>query len=99
MIFGLFKKKPSAAKQEKVEGEVAGKVTHYFPHVKACVIKLEAPLKAGDQVRIKGHTTDFKEKVTSMQIMGKPVESAQKGEEIGLEVKKRVRAHDTVYRI
>ena len=100
MIFGFFKKKPKkAAEEKKPEGVVVGRVTHYFPHVKAAVVKLEGPLAIGDTIHIVGHTSDFKEKVTSMQIEGKPVNSADKGQEIGLLVKGRVRIHDIVYKI
>lgn len=104
MIFGFFKKKPAksadgVAVKAEVEGEVLGAIAHYFSHSRAGVIKLEGPLGAGDTIRIVGHTTDFKQKVGSMQIDGKPISSAKKGDEVGLLVKKRVRVHDTVYKI
>ena len=42
-------KKIAALKKVKL-GNVIGKVTHYFPHVQAAVIKLKAPLAVGDNV-------------------------------------------------
>jgi len=48
--------------------ELIGEITHFFPHVNAGVIKLQKPLSVGEQIYIKGHTTDFKEKVESLQI-------------------------------
>lgn len=104
MIFGFFKKRaakvPAEEKQKaEVEGEAVGKVTHYFSHSKAGVIKLEHPMSIGDKIHIKGHTTDFKQKVASMQVMGKPITSAKEGDEVGILVKDRVRAQDTVYKI
>ncbi|KPK96839.1 MAG: hypothetical protein AMJ95_12120 [Omnitrophica WOR_2 bacterium SM23_72] len=75
-----------------------GTVTHYFPHVRAAVIKLKTPLSVGDSVKIKGHTTDFTQKVTSIQIDHVPISSAKKGDEIGLLVDSRVRQHDIVYK-
>lgn len=101
MFFGLFKRGPkkSPGKKQEVEGTVVGDVTHYFAHCKACVIKLKGPLKINDVVRFIGHTTDFKQKVTSMQIDRKPIESATSGAEIGLLVKKRVRIADKVYKV
>ena len=53
----------------------------------------------GDMLHIKGHTTDLKQKVTSLQIDRAPVEKAGKGDEIGLLVKKRVRINDKVYKV
>jgi putative protease len=89
--------KKAATKQKKVPKEnIIGTVTHYFPQVRAAVIKLKAPLAIGDTIKIKGHTTDFKQKITSMQIDHVPVETAKKGQEIGLLVESRVRQHDAV---
>ena len=61
----------------KIEGTIIGKITHYFPHVKAAVIEVIAPLKTGDTIRIKGHTTDFNENITSMQINHVPINEAK----------------------
>jgi putative protease len=96
MIFGLFKRK------RKVEelGEPIGEVTHFFPHVKAGVIKLKKDtLSIGDTIYIKGHTTDFEQKIKSMQVNHKPIEKASKGHEIGLRVGGKVRHGDKVYKL
>ena len=94
------KKVSSKPLKPKIEGEYVGKVTHYFPHVNAAVLIVKKKgLKIGDQILIKGHTTDFKEQITSMQIDRTPISEAKKGDEIGLFVKERVRAHDEVYKI
>jgi putative protease len=78
---------------------VIGQITHYFPKVRAAVIKLKAPLTIGDRVKIKGHTTDFQQAVNSMQIDRVPINQAKKGQEIGLLVDSRVRQHDRVYKV
>ena len=75
---------------------IVGTITHYFPKVRAAVIKTLCPLSVGDTIRIKGHTTDFTQGVTSLQIDRKPIDTAQKGQEIGLLVTSRVRRKDTV---
>lgn len=90
-------KKPAVAKKTK-ESNV-GIITHYFPKVRAAVVKLKAPLSIGDTVKIKGHTTDFKQNITSLQIDRVPINSAKKGQEIGLLVDSRVRKNDVVYKI
>ena len=36
-----------------------GRVNDYFAHINVAGIDLTAPLKVGDRVRIKGHTTDM----------------------------------------
>lgn len=87
-----------AAAPKKTKENIIGTVTHYFPHVRAAVIKLKAPLAVGDTIKIKGHTTDFTQALTSMQIDRVAVNSAKKGQEIGVLVNSRVRQHDTVYK-
>ena len=77
-----------------------GEVTHYFPHVEAGVIKImKGTIAEGDEIHIKGATTDFKQRVESIQIDHKPVLSAKIGAEIGLQTKDKVRAGDVVYLI
>ena len=96
MIFGLFKKK----KTEAELGESIGEVTHFFSHVKAAVIKLKKDtLVPGDTIYIKGHTTGFEQKIKSMQVNHAPIEKASKGQEIGIQVKSKVRHGDKVYKI
>jgi len=74
-------------------------VTHYFPHVNAAVLKIKSgDIRIGDELFFKGHTTDFKQKVISMQIDHKPVLIAKKGDDFGVEVKSRVRAGDLVFK-
>ncbi|MEK6727049.1 MAG: hypothetical protein AABY28_00030 [Candidatus Omnitrophota bacterium] len=84
---------------KKAKENVVGIVTHYFPKVRAAVIKLKAPLSVGDTIKIKGHTTDFKQNIASLQINRVSVDSAKKGEEIGLLVDSRVRQHDVVCKV
>ena len=92
--------KGKVAKSPESLLEKIGEVTHYFPHVNAAAVKLlKSGLKVGDKIYIKGHTTDFKEKVESIQLDHEPISQAKKGQEIGLMVKSRVRIGDKVYGI
>lgn len=93
------KKQVKEAVEGQVEGKVVGKVRGYFTHVNVAAISLSDSLKKGDKVRIKGHTTDFEQKVASMQIDRKDVKEAKAGDEIGVKVKDRVRPNDTVYKL
>lgn len=91
-------RKRVSLKPKKVLKEI-GKITHYFPKVKAGVMKVtKGILSLGDEIHIKGHTTDFKQKVASMQLDHVPLEKASAGQEIGIAVKSRVRQNDMVYR-
>jgi len=95
----VSKKKPAVVKVKKAKEKTVGIITHYFPHVQAAVIKLKATLTVGETIKVKGHTTDFTQSITSMQIDRVPVNSAKAGQEIGLLVNSRVRQGDLVYKV
>lgn len=75
-----------------------GHITHFFSKISVAVIELTAPLTVDDTIVIKGPTTDFEQRVESMQIEHKNVQRAEAGQSIGLKVAERVRENDTVYR-
>jgi translation initiation factor IF-2 len=56
-------------------------------------------IKKGDLLRYKGHTTDFTEEVSSMEIDNQPVDEVKVGGLVGLKVKERVREKDKVYKV
>jgi len=79
--------------------EIIGKVSDFFAHPVVAGIELTAPLRVGDKIRIKGHTTDLELVVDSMQIKNVDVTEAKAGDSIGVKVSDRVRAGDDVYKI
>lgn len=76
-----------------------GKVIQFFakPSVAAIDI-ISGSLAIGDTIKIKGATTDFEQKIESMEIDRKPVPSASAGQSVGVKVKERVRPHDKVFK-
>ena len=62
-------------------------------------VKLDVALKVGDTIRVLGHTSDFRQKVDSIQIEHEQVPEAIGGDEIGIKVAQHAREHDVVYRI
>jgi putative protease len=84
---------------EQQEEMQVGKVTHYFTKIGVAVIEVtDGSIKVGDKVHIKGHTSDFRQKVKSMQIEHENVQMAEPGQSIGMKVEEPVRAHDLVYK-
>lgn len=80
--------------------QLIGTVTHYFGKVNVAAIKItEGQLSVGDTIRIVGHTSDFTQKIESMEIDRAPVQSATVGDEIGIQVTEHARDHDKVYRV
>ena len=75
-----------------------GKVIHYWGKISVAGINItNGELKAGDVIHIKGHTSDFTQKVDSIQIENDTVEKAKVGDSIGIKVEERAHEHDTVY--
>jgi len=79
--------------------EVIGKVSDFFSRPVVAGIELTAPLKLGDKIHIKGHTTDFELTVDSMQINNVDVKEAKAGDSVGIKVSERVRRGDTVCKV
>ncbi len=80
--------------------ERVGVVAHYYSHLGVAVVELHAGvLREGDTVHIKGHTSDFTQKVDSIEIEHMHVSEARAGQSFGLKVKEHAREHDVVYRV
>ena len=80
--------------------EEIGKITHFFGKISVAVIEITSGvIKVGDTIRVKGATTDFEQKIDSMQVDHAPVEEAESGKSIGLKVAEPVREGDTVFKI
>ena len=93
-----IKAKKVKVKKAKGTGEkVLATVDHYFGNIQVAAFKLKAPLQVGDMIHVKGATTDFTQRIDSIQIEHESVARARKGAEIGIKVKDKVRVGDTVY--
>jgi putative protease len=79
--------------------EEVGTVTTFFARPVVAGIDLTAPLKVGDRIHIKGHTTDLELVVESMQIQNVDVKEAKPGDSVGIKLSDRVRKGDRVYKL
>lgn len=90
-------KKPAVKKAAAKKPKPIGVVTHYYGEISVAVIKFNKNFKGGEKVHFKGATTDFKDKIKSMQYDHKPVSVAKKGKQVGAKVGDKVRQGDYVY--
>ena len=75
-----------------------GSISNYFSNISVAAFEIESgKLKAGDTVHIKGNTTDITETVSSIQMEHEMIETAKKGDDIGLKVSQKVRGGDKVF--
>ena len=90
---------PSAQPPPAEQGERIGVVTHYYSHLAVAIIRLESgTLRVGDVIHIRGHTTDFIQKVESLEVNHAPLTEVGPNEEFGLKVVEHVREHDAVFK-
>jgi len=80
-----------------MEQKPIGEVTHYFGGIGVAIVKFNREVKVGETVRFKGAHTDFTQEISSMQYNHKDIESAKKGQEVGIKVEQKVREGDEVY--
>jgi putative protease len=82
-----------------MEEKLIGKVNHWFGKIGVAGVELTDKLAVGDRIHFLGHTTDFDQEVTSMQIMHQDVAAAGPGDDVGIKVQFRARVGDRVYRV
>jgi putative protease len=91
------KQKPA---QPAPPGKPVGVVTHYFGEPSVAIVKLKTgTLRIGDTIHIRGHTTDFEQKVESLQVDHAPVTEVGPKDDFGMKVTGHVREHDVVYKV
>lgn len=96
----VAKKTTKKVEKEVVEGQLIGKIIHYYDHIEVGIIELnKGALEIGDKIHVKGHVTDFEQEITSIQINHEQISKAKKGDVIGLKVKDKSREGDLVYRV
>lgn len=79
---------------------LVGVVTHYYSKVHAAAIKLDhGDLKVGDLIHFMGKHTVVTISVRSLQMNRQSVETAVKGDEVGVEVKSHVHPGDKVFKV
>jgi translation elongation factor EF-1alpha len=80
--------------------EALGTVTHYYSHLGVAIVQINKnTLSTGDIIHIKGHTTDFTQKVESMEYEHQHLDQAGAGQSVGIKIKDHAREHDIVYRV
>ena len=91
---------PGSSSASSAPGEEVGHIVAFFSVPSAAIIEVtKESLKVGDTIWIRGHTTDLKETIASMQVEHTSITAAQVGQQVGVKVSARVRRNDRVYKI
>jgi hypothetical protein len=73
-------------------------VIHYFQKINVAIVELSLPLSVGDQILIKGPSTDFEQTVDSIEVDRKPIQRAEGGQSVGLKLSQLTRVKDVVFK-
>ena len=95
------KPRPRRPPQPTAEEQRIGVVTHYYSHLSVVAMQLEpgTTLRVGDIIHIRGHTTDFTQKVESLEVNHAPVTEVGPNDDFGLKVIEHAREHDIVCKV
>jgi len=92
---------PSRSAQPTAAEQRIGVVTHYYSHLSVVGMQLEpgTTLRVGDVIHIRGHTTDFTQKVESLEVNHAAVTEVGPNDDFGLKVVEHAREHDIVHKV
>ena len=77
-----------------------GKVTHYYDKIQVAIVELDSDLAVGDKIKFaRGGEDMFEQEVSSMQVEHNQIESAKKGDVIGLKADQGVKEGAEVYKV
>ena len=77
-----------------------GEVFHFFAKPSVAAIRVtDAAIQIGDTLQFQGPSTNFDQKIESMEIENAKVTEAKPGQSVGIQVRERARPGDIVYKI
>ena len=82
-----------------MEGILVGEVTHFYNRICVAVLDVKNTIRVGDQIHILGHSTDYQQKVKSLQIEHEQIQEAGPGMEVALKVERLAHRGDKVYKL
>jgi hypothetical protein len=91
---------PSAPVLPGINEQKVGSISHYYSHLGVAVIRMErGELHVGDTIHVQGHTSNFRQRVESMEVEHQKISRVAAGQEFGLKVIDHAREHDQVYKV
>jgi len=76
----------------------AGEVIHFYDKISVAIVKLANSIKVGDTLKFKRGDNQFEQTVDSMEVEHQSVQSAKKGDEVGIKVDQAVKQKTAVFK-
>jgi len=100
VLDALEEKKRALDRATAPTGRVlVGEVDHFFDRINVAAVRLSGRLAVGDMIEIENDDYTLRQRVSSMQIDRKNVDSASSGAEVGIKVSVPVRKGSAVFRL
>jgi translation elongation factor EF-1alpha len=75
-----------------------GKITHYYNHLHVATVNItDGELQIGDMIHVEGHTSNFMQKLCSMELEHESTDVAKPGDNVGIAIDEYARENDSVY--
>jgi translation elongation factor EF-1alpha len=75
-----------------------GKITHYYNHLHVATVNItNGELQIGDMIHVEGHTSNFMQKLCSMELEHESTDVAKPGDNVGIAIDEYARENDSVY--
>ncbi len=74
-----------------------GVVIHYYDKIKVAILNLMGALSVGDRVTFRWHEQEFEQTIQSVHINHEPIQTAKKGQVVGVKVSQDVREGTEVF--
>lgn len=76
-----------------------GKVTHYYDKIGVAIVDMIGDLAVGDKIKIVKGEDKFEQEVASIQVEHQQIQTAKKGDVIGLRVDQPIKEGAEVYKV
>lgn len=82
-----------------MEEKEIGKVVHYYDKAGVAIVEFSGKVAVGDTLKFKRGEDEFEQEVTSMQIEHESVDSAKKGDAVGIKVDQKTKEGTQVFKV
>lgn len=76
-----------------------GKVVHYYEKAGVAIVEVSGKIAVGDTLKFQRGEEAFEQEVTSMQVDHQSVESAKKGDAVGIKVDQKAKEGTVVSKV
>lgn len=71
--------------------KIIGKVIHWYDKISVAVVRLSAPLKVGDEIKVRHGEDGFETVVESIQVDHESVSKSKKGDEVAIKLPQKAK--------